>query len=187
MLSSDLKQNASIIIMDSKGELTRPIRKLSLGERLIVLDPKQPFGINYAAELDIRVKAGELERWERQVPIELRINDHKICTYTIDFVEYDTRGNIMYTEIKGFETPEWRLKWKLFDALHPEWEKEVIKLSGMNDDEELNTFLLDNDPAKLLSHSKQLLPEDPEAVLLPRAHHQSRMFDDDNGTRHANG
>src|SRR6202451_4259648 len=46
MLSSDLKQNASIIIMDSKGELTRPIRKLSLGERLIVLDPKQPFGIN---------------------------------------------------------------------------------------------------------------------------------------------
>jgi hypothetical protein len=31
------------------------------------------------------------------------------------------------TEIKGFETPEWRLKWKLFDALHPAWEKQVIK------------------------------------------------------------
>ena len=31
---------------------------------------------DYAAELDIRVKVGELERWERQVPIELRVNDH---------------------------------------------------------------------------------------------------------------
>lgn len=64
----------------------------------------------YAAELDIRVRIGELKRWERQVPIELRVNDQKICTYTIDFVEYDLRGNVMYTEIKGFETPEWRLK-----------------------------------------------------------------------------
>jgi hypothetical protein len=57
----------------------------------------------------------------------------------------------------------------------------------VNDDEELDTFLIDNDPAKLLPCSKQLLPEDPEAVLLPRAHHQSRMFDDDYGIRHANG
>jgi hypothetical protein len=85
---------------------------------------------SYARELDLRLHAignERLERWERQVPIELRINGEKICTYTIDFVEYDTRGNVMYTEIKGFETPEWRLKWKLFDALYPEWEKQVIK------------------------------------------------------------
>jgi hypothetical protein len=81
----------------------------------------------YAQELDIRVKIGELEHWERQVPIELRVNDQKICTYTIDFVEYDHKGNVVYTEVKGFETPEWRLKWKLFDALYPEWEKQVIK------------------------------------------------------------
>ena len=38
-----------------------------------------------------------------------------------------TGGNVMYTEIKGFRRPEWRLKWKLFDALHPDWEKQVIK------------------------------------------------------------
>jgi hypothetical protein len=82
---------------------------------------------NYAAELDIRVKAGELERWERQVRIPLIVNGQKVCDYTIDFVEYDKKGNVMYTEIKGFETPEWRLKWKLFDALHPDWEKQVIK------------------------------------------------------------
>ena len=33
----------------------------------------------------------------------------------------------MYTGIKGFETPEWRSKWKLFDAIHPEWKKQAIK------------------------------------------------------------
>ena len=44
------------------------------------------------------------------------------------------------------------------------------KTPRMNDDDELNTFLLDNDPANLLPYSKQMLPEDPEAERLPRAH-----------------
>jgi hypothetical protein len=38
----------------------------------------------------------------------------------------------------------------------------------MNDDEP-NTFLLDNDPAKLRPYSKRMIDEDPEAVTLPRA------------------
>ena len=80
----------------------------------------------YAEELDIRVMAKELKSWERQVPLHLYVNGMKICTYTIDFVEEDMNGNKMYTEIKGFQTPEWRLKWKLFEALHPELEKQVI-------------------------------------------------------------
>jgi hypothetical protein len=42
---------------------------------------------NYTAELDLRVRAGDLKEWKRQVPIELRINGVKICTYTIDFPE----------------------------------------------------------------------------------------------------
>ena len=46
MLSSDLQKDASIILMDSKGELTQPIRKLALGDRLVVLDPHFPFAIN---------------------------------------------------------------------------------------------------------------------------------------------
>jgi hypothetical protein len=46
MLSSDLTRDASIVIMDSKGELTGPIRNLALGDRLIVVDPDEPFGIN---------------------------------------------------------------------------------------------------------------------------------------------
>jgi hypothetical protein len=56
----------------------------------------------------------------------------------------------------------------------------------MNNDE-ANTFLLDNNPAKLLPYSKRLLPEDPDAINLGVAIYQSRMFDDDYGHRHANG
>jgi hypothetical protein len=48
----------------------------------------------------------------------------------------------------------------------------------MNDDEP-NTFLLDNDPAKLRPYSKRMIDEDPEAVTLPRAfvpsHNPSRV------------
>jgi hypothetical protein len=56
----------------------------------------------------------------------------------------------------------------------------------MNDDEP-NTFLLDNDPAKLLPFSKRIIAEDPDVVILPNAHHTSRMFDDDYGPRYTNG
>ena len=44
----------------------------------------------------------------------------------------------------------------------------------MTDDEELkeepDTFLVDNDPAKLLPYSKRLVPEGPEFQRLPKAH-----------------
>lgn len=82
---------------------------------------------NYAAELDMRVKAGELKEWRRQEAVELRVNDMKICVYTIDFVEVDKNGGEVWTEVKGFETPEWRLKWRLFEALYPERDKQIIK------------------------------------------------------------
>ena len=31
------------------------------------------------------------------------------------------------TEVKGFETREWRLKWKLFEACYPDRKKKVVK------------------------------------------------------------
>lgn len=80
----------------------------------------------YAQELDIRIMAKELESWKRQVRIPLDVNGFHICDYTIDFVEIDLKGHEMYTEIKGFKTAEWRLKWKLFEALFPHLDKQVI-------------------------------------------------------------
>lgn len=88
---------------------------------------------HYAAELDLRVRAGELRSWERQVPIELRVNGFLIGTYHIDFVlTYQDRTK-EYLEVKGLELPEWRMKWALFEALYGKrfarkgWKMTVVK------------------------------------------------------------
>ena len=75
------------------------------------------FEASYAKELDLRVKAKDIKSWDRQVPLHLYVNGHKICTYTIDFVVHENDGSRTYVECKGFETRDWALKWKLAEAL----------------------------------------------------------------------
>lgn len=72
----------------------------------------------YAQELDLRVKAKDIKSWKRQVRISLDVRDYHICNYIIDFVITHNDGHLEYVEVKGFETPLWRLKWKLFEALY---------------------------------------------------------------------
>ena len=73
----------------------------------------------YAEDLDWRIKAGEVEKWEPQVKLELVVNDQRVTNYFIDFKVWMTDGSIVYTEVKGFETDLWRLKWKITEALWP--------------------------------------------------------------------
>lgn len=75
---------------------------------------------SYAMELDWKIKAGLVEKWERQVKLDLRVNDHHICKYYIDFKVYYTDGHIEYVEVKGFETDVWRLKWRVTEAIFDE-------------------------------------------------------------------
>lgn len=72
----------------------------------------------YAAELDLRLKAKDIESWARQVKIPLDVNGYHITNYMIDFVITHNDGVKEYVEVKGFETEVWRLKWKLFEALY---------------------------------------------------------------------
>lgn len=85
----------------------------------------------YAEELDWRVKAGEVERWERQVKVDLRVNGVHIANYFCDFKVWLTDGTIQYHEVKGFETDVWRMKWRIFHAtlneIEPGAELIVIK------------------------------------------------------------
>jgi hypothetical protein len=81
----------------------------------------------YASELDIRVRAGELKEWRRQVHIPLKIGPVKICTYIVDFVEVFPDGHERYVEIKGYETDVYKLKAKLLKALHPKMDYQVVK------------------------------------------------------------
>ena len=36
-------------------------------------------------------------------------------------------GREMWTEVKGLETRDWQILWKLFDALYPERDNRAIK------------------------------------------------------------
>lgn len=71
----------------------------------------------FAQQLDLLKRAGEVRSWERQKRISLDINGYHICNYYIDFVVTCADGVEEYVEVKGFETEVWRLKWKLFEAL----------------------------------------------------------------------
>lgn len=75
------------------------------------------FEAKYAEELDWKIKAGEVKEWDRQVKIPLEINGHHICNYYIDFKVTHQDGSTEYVEVKGFETPVWQLKWKMFEVL----------------------------------------------------------------------
>lgn len=86
----------------------------------------------YAAELDIRVKAKEISGWRRQVVIPLHVCGREVCKYRIDFEITHLDGSTELVEVKGFPTPLWRLKWKMFeaeyDALHPEIKRRLVRV-----------------------------------------------------------
>ena len=76
------------------------------------------FEAGYAQQLDIRLKAKDIVKWEAQKTLDLIVNGFKVCTYRIDFIVYYEDGTIEYVETKGYATPVWRLKWKLFEATY---------------------------------------------------------------------
>jgi len=82
------------------------------------------FEAQYAIELDLRLKAGEILGWERQVKIPLVVNGYLVCNYYIDFAIYHD-GLTEYVECKGYPTDVWKLKWKLFEALYSKPENQL--------------------------------------------------------------
>lgn len=72
----------------------------------------------YAAELDLRKKAGDIKDWHPQERIDLSVNGFHIANYYVDFKVVHNDGTTEYVEVKGFETPEWIMKWRLFEALY---------------------------------------------------------------------
>lgn len=73
---------------------------------------------DYAGELEFRKKAGDIKDWKPQVTLDLRINGIHICNYRIDFVVEHNDGITEYVEVKGFETRDWLLKWRIFEAIY---------------------------------------------------------------------
>ena len=74
----------------------------------------------YAKHLDLLKKNGEIWNWDGQVRVPLIVNGVKVTTMVPDFLVFFEDGRTEYREVKGFETAVWKLKRKLFEALHPD-------------------------------------------------------------------
>jgi hypothetical protein len=71
-----------------------------------------------------RAKArGELLFFLRQVPFDLPGN----IVYRLDFLEFWTNGEIIFSECKGYETPDWVIKHKLIIDTYPWIELNIVK------------------------------------------------------------
>lgn len=85
----------------------------------------------FAKQLDLRVLAGDIKGWEKQVKLSLNVNGKHITNYFIDFKIINNDDSIELVEIKGMETEVWKLKFRLtealIDELYPGAELIVIK------------------------------------------------------------
>lgn len=81
---------------------------------------------SYARYLDLCVKAGTVKSWEGQYRVPLVVNGEKVCTIVPDFRVHFPDGTLALVEVKGHATPIWKLKVKLFRALHQNTDYRVI-------------------------------------------------------------
>lgn len=80
----------------------------------------------YARHLDVLKKAGVVRSWTRQVRWKLIVNGRLVCTMVPDFRVEWKDGTASLIEVKGHPTAVYRLKRKLFEALHPEVDYRVV-------------------------------------------------------------
>ncbi len=83
------------------------------------------FEAKVAADLEWRKKAGELKEIIPQFKIPLAVNGHHIANYYMDFKVIHKDGQVEFIEVKGFETPVWRMKWRILEAIKDEIEPGV--------------------------------------------------------------
>lgn len=69
----------------------------------------------YAQELGLRIKAGEVIFYLRQVPIDLQGG----VKYRVDFVEFWADGTVHFVDCKGMKTKEYIMKKKMVESLYP--------------------------------------------------------------------
>lgn len=69
----------------------------------------------YYNELKIRKMAGEVSFFLRQVPFDLGGG----VRHFLDFVEFWANGEVKFIEVKGYDTPQGKMKRKLIESMYP--------------------------------------------------------------------
>jgi hypothetical protein len=82
----------------------------------IVYDSKAE--AQFASRLDLWKKVGTVVSWRRQIPLELLVKGVRICKLIVDFDVTWRDEPAELIELKGVETPVYKLKIKLARALY---------------------------------------------------------------------
>ena len=69
-------------------------------------------------ELFALEESGDILELSLQPSFELVVNGKKICTYRADFQYQNLQGETIIEDFKGYKTPQYKLKRKLFCALY---------------------------------------------------------------------
>jgi Protein of unknown function (DUF1064) len=71
----------------------------------------------YAAELDLLLRAGEIAAWERQYQVRIEVEGVHILTHKVDFRLRNPDGSYELHEVKGFATEDWKIRRKLLELV----------------------------------------------------------------------
>lgn len=82
---------------------------------------------DYYGQLKLEKRGRLIVDFERQVSFDLDVNGKHICRHVVDFLVTLPGGVKEVREVKGFETPEWNLKRKMFEAIYPNIQYRVVR------------------------------------------------------------
>jgi hypothetical protein len=81
----------------------------------------------YSLYLDSEQYAGRVKDYKRQFKMSLDVNGKHVCNYYADFLIFHDNGVKEIADIKGVVTDLFRLKWKLAQALYPDYKYSIVK------------------------------------------------------------
>jgi hypothetical protein len=82
----------------------------------------------YAAELELRRRAGDIRSWEPHVSIPLDVEGTRVCVYIADFRIWSKSNDVELVDVKGGPvTAVFKLKMKLLAALYPEITVRIVR------------------------------------------------------------
>lgn len=81
---------------------------------------------NRYLELKLLVRAKEIRDLKLQPAFPIEVNGYKICKYIADFA-YTEKGLSVIEDVKGCETGEFKIKWKLAQAIYGSHDWRIIK------------------------------------------------------------
>ena len=88
------------------------------------------------SELNLKVRLGEISDLQRQVKIDLKVNNTSVCSIVMDFVYTDlSKNKTIYADAKSEATRAnraYRIKKKLFKALYGHDILEITKGKGVS-------------------------------------------------------